>query len=72
MLLKRLLLSLTVVSVFTACAQTTFTALEQQQISIETPGLFDKSDVFTVYSDPWPVSTQAEHKSDNNVEMITR
>ena len=81
MLLKRLLLSLTVVSVFTACAQTTFTALEQQQISIETPGLFDKSDAFTVdfgllrptdYSYPLPVSTQAEHKSDNNVEMITR
>lgn len=80
MRLKRILLSLTVATVFSACAQIQFTALEQQQISIDTPGLFDKSDAFTVdfgllrpsdYCYPLPVSTHAEMKSDNSVDIIT-
>ena len=32
----------------TGCAQSSFTALEQQQISIEDPQLFEKSDAFTI------------------------
>ena len=35
-------------SLFTAWAQQQFTALEQQKISIETPGLFDQSEAFTI------------------------
>ena len=64
-------------SLFPSFAQSAFTALEQQKISIETPGLFDQSDAFTVdfsllkpseYSFPLPVG-QAEARSDYNVEI---
>lgn len=57
-----------------------FTALEQQQISIATPGLFDKSNAFSVdfaglgkseYSFPLPVG-RASVKNDYTVEIRTR
>ena len=62
-----------------AMAKDGFTPLEQQQISIETPGLFDKSDAFTVdfdmladkdYSFPLPVG-KAKLLKDNMVEIST-
>ena len=58
-------------------AQQKFTALEQQKISIETPGLFEQSDAFTVdfgllrqneYSFPLPVG-KAELGKDYTVEI---
>ena len=61
----------------TASAQQKFTALEQQKISIETPGLFEQSDAFTVdfallrqdeYSFPLPVG-KAEMGKDYGVEI---
>lgn len=64
----------------TAVAQTEFTALEQQKINIETPGLFSSSDVFTVefgsmpsadYCFPLPVGT-ATVKSDLSMEIATK
>jgi len=63
----------------TVSAQVQFTPLEQQKISIETPGLFDQSDAFTVdfslfrpeeYSFPLPVG-QAEMGKDYNVMIST-
>lgn len=57
-----------------------FTPLEQQKISIETPGLFDQSDAFTVdfsllrpdeYCFPLPVGTATARK-DYNVEITTK
>ena len=50
MMRRLLLLSLFTIhcSLFISFAQQKFTALEQQKISIETPGLFDRSDAFTV------------------------
>ena len=63
-----------------ACAQSKFTALEQQQISIEDPLLFEKSDAFTIdfaalrdkdYSFPLPVG-KAKMGKDYNVEIETR
>ena len=60
-------------------AQTEFSALEQQKISIKTPGLFDQSDAFTVdfsllkpkeFSFPLPLG-KAEARSDYNVEITT-
>ena len=63
-----------------AMAKDGFTPLEQQQISIETPGLFDKSDAFTVdfdmladkdYSFPLPVG-KAKLLKDNMVEISTK
>ena len=62
-------------SLFLSFAQQKFTALEQQKISIETPGLFDRSDAFTVdfallrqddYSFPLPVG-KAEMGKDYSV-----
>lgn len=62
-----------------ACAQTTFTALEQQKISIETPGLFDRSDSYSVdfaaygakdFCFPLPVGT-AVVTNDNALEITT-
>ena len=66
-------------SLFTSFAQSAFTPLEQQKISIETPGLFEQSDAFTIdfslvrpseYSFPLPVGT-AEARKDYNVEITT-
>ncbi|MGN1263262.1 MAG: M23 family metallopeptidase [Prevotella sp.] len=61
-------------------AQTEFSLLEQQQISIETPGLFDKSNTFTIdfaslpiseYCFPLPVG-KAQNGSDNYMEITTK
>ena len=63
-----------------AVAQYSFTPLEQQKISIETPALFERSDAFTVdfamygkrdYSFPLPVGT-AKALADNEVEITTK
>jgi murein DD-endopeptidase MepM/ murein hydrolase activator NlpD len=62
-----------------AVAQSQFSAMEQQKISIETPGLFEQSDAFTVdfsllkpneYSFPLPVG-KAEARKDYNVEITS-
>lgn len=59
-----LLLTYYVLLTLTSCAQNNFSALEQQQISIADPQLFEKSDAFTIdftsgrdrdYSFPLPV-----------------
>lgn len=63
-----------------APARNQFTAAEQQQISIATPGLFDKSDAFTVefgtvgagdYSFPLPVG-KAEQKTNFFLSIETK
>ena len=73
--LRRLLTAIVVAVTMTMMAKDTFTALEQQQISIATKGLFDKSDAFTVdfdilkdrdYSFPLPVG-KAKLMKDNQV-----
>ena len=80
--MRRLLFILLTVycSLFTSCAQQKFTALEQQKISIETPGLFEQSDAFTVdfalfrqdeYSFPLPVG-KAEMGKDYSVEISSK
>lgn len=62
------------------CAQSRFTAQEQQQISVEDPLLFEKSDAFTIdftsgrdkdYSFPLPVG-KAKMGNDYNVEIETK
>ena len=62
--LRRIFLTSVLVLALSSCAQTKFTALEQQQISIEDPTLFEKYEAFTVdfgamrakdYSFPLPV-----------------
>lgn len=62
------------------CAQDGFTALEQQQISIETVGLFERSDAFSIdfamlkptdYSFPLPVG-KAKKGKDYALEIDTR
>lgn len=63
----------------TATAKDEFTALEQQQICIATPGLFDHSSAFTVdfaglrssdYSFPLPVG-KAQLLGGNEIEVVT-
>lgn len=77
MKLKSILLSILAILALTATAKDDFTALERQQISIATPGLFDHSDAFTVdfaslraadYSFPLPVG-KAELHNDNTVRI---
>ena len=77
--LRRILTAIVVAVTMTMMAKDTFTALEQQQISIATKGLFDKSDAFTVdfdilkdrdYSFPLPVG-KAKLMKDNQVEITT-
>ena len=79
MKLKNLLAAAVVVVTLTSATTDTFTPLEQQQISIETPGLFTRSDAFTVdfaampsgaYSFPLPVG-KARLTKDNNLEIST-
>ncbi len=62
-----------------SCAQSQFTALERQQVSIEDPLLFDKSDAFTInfsagrdkdYCFPLPVG-KAQMSHDYQVEIET-
>ena len=78
--LRHLFLSGVMVLTLSACAQTKFTALEQQQISIEDPALFEKSEAFTIdfgamrdkdYSFPLPVG-KAKMVKDYNVEIETK
>lgn len=77
--MKRLLLILFTfhISLLASFAQQKFSALEQQKVSIDTPGLFDQSDAFTVdfallrpneYSFPLPVG-KAEMGTNYNVEI---
>lgn len=76
---RRILLSAALATVITATAQDEFSMLEQQQISIETPGLFANSNAFSVdfaairpteYSFPLPVG-KAEVQKDNWLEITT-
>ena len=78
MKLRHVFLFLSVMIALSSCAQTQFTALEQQQISIEDPGLFEKSDAFTIdfssgrdrdYSFPLPVG-KAKVMSDYSVDAV--
>lgn len=74
------ILTLILTASLSSCAQTTFTPLEQQKIAIETPGLFERSDAFTVdfaaysdkeYSFPLPVG-KVESTSDNMLIITTK
>lgn len=78
--LKQLLLSAALIVTTTAIAKDEFSALEQQQISIETPGLFTHSEAFTIdfasfrpseYSFPLPIG-KAKILHDYNVEITTK
>jgi murein DD-endopeptidase MepM/ murein hydrolase activator NlpD len=79
MKIRPVLLAIVAMIALSSCAQTQFTALEQQQISIEDPTLFEKSDAFTIdfssgrdrdYSFPLPVG-KAKVMSDYSVEIET-
>lgn len=79
MKIRPFLLAIVTMIALSSCAQTQFTALEQQQISIEDPTLFEKSDAFTIdfssgrdrdYSFPLPVG-KAKVMSDYSVEIET-
>lgn len=76
---RHLLLAAALVVTMGTSADDAFTPLEQQKISIETPGLFDSSDAFTVdfaalrhsdYCFPLPVG-KAKKMKDNYVEIST-
>ena len=81
MMRLRVLLSFFVAtSTLVSCAQTHFTPLEQQQISIEDPQLFENSEAFTIdfasgsdkdYCFPLPVGKAVMGK-DYNVEIETK
>jgi murein DD-endopeptidase MepM/ murein hydrolase activator NlpD len=77
--LKHLLLSAALIPLVALQAKDEFTAAEQQQISIETPGLFSQSDAFTIdfaglresdYCFPLPVG-KATIVKDYNIEIST-
>ena len=79
MKIRHLSLAVVVMFALSSCAQTQFTALEQQQISISDPTLFEKSDAFTIdfssgrdrdYSFPLPVG-KAKVLTDYTVEIET-
>ena len=79
MKIRHLVLAVVTMITLSSCAQTKFTALEQQQISIADPTLFEKSDAFTIdfssgrdrdYSFPLPVG-KAKVLSDYTVEIET-
>ncbi len=78
--IKSLLLFALLFTGLQVSAQQTFTAAEQQQISIETPGLFARSSAFNVdfsslreseYSFPLPVGKATLNK-DNTVSITTK
>ena len=78
--LRRIFLTSVLVLALSSCAQTKFTALEQQQISIEDPTLFEKYEAFTVdfgamrdkdYSFPLPVG-KAKLGKDYYVEIESK
>lgn len=77
---RHISLFVTLVLALSSCAQTKFTALEQQQISIEDPTLFEKYEAFTVdfgamrdkdYSFPLPVG-KAKLGKDYYVEIESK
>ena len=79
MKIRHLVLAVVAMITLSSCAQTKFTALEQQQISIADPILFEKSDAFTIdfssgrdcdYSFPLPVG-KAKVLTDYTVEIET-
>lgn len=79
MKLKKAILTLALSTGFIAAQADDFTPLEQQQISIETPGLFNNSNAFTVdfgtltnkeYCFPLPVAKHVEVTKDNDL-LIT-
>ncbi len=78
--LRKILLSSLMILTMSSCAQSRFTALEQQQISIEDPKLFEKSNAFTIdfaavrdkgYSFPLPVG-KAKVVDDYQIEIETK
>ncbi len=78
--IKSLLLSTLLFAGIQVSAQQNFTAAEQQQISIETPGLFARSSAFNVdfstlreseYSFPLPVGKATLNK-DNTISITTK
>ncbi len=78
--LRQQLPTLLLLWTLSACSQTTFTALEQQQISVEDPALFEKSQAFTLdfaacpekeYSFPLPVG-RAKMQKDYLVEIQSK
>lgn len=81
MRLRHLLVSASVVVItMTSATKDNFTPLEQQQISIETAGLFERSNAFTVdfaglrtgdYCFPLPVG-KAKLLKDNTLEITTK
>lgn len=82
MTIRKILLSIAVVISTTASSpvKQLFTAAEQQQISIATPGLFARSDAFNVdltllksseYSFPLPVG-KATLRKNSTVEIVTK
>ena len=80
MKLKYLLTIVACILIMTSATEDEFTALERQQISIVTPGLFDHSEAFSIdfggyrksdYSFPLPVG-KAEIKSGNEMEITTK
>lgn len=77
--MRRMLAIVAIVAAVSLAAKEDFTPLEQQQISIATPGLFGKSSAFTVdfaalrqsdYSFPLPVG-KARVAKDNSIEITT-
>ena len=74
MRIKKLLLAIATLTLVSATpVKHQFTAAEQQQISISTPGLFDRSDAFSIdlgllkpneYSFPLPVGKATMRKND--------
>lgn len=78
--LRQLLLSPLFIVVMTSTANSSFTQLEQQQISISTPGLFSRSNAFSVdfdalrnseWSFPLPVG-RTSVTSDYKIEITTK
>ena len=71
---RHLILTTIIMLTLTACAQVKFTAMEQQQISVEDPQLFERSDAFTIdftggrdkdYAFPLPVGKATMGKEYN-------
>jgi murein DD-endopeptidase MepM/ murein hydrolase activator NlpD len=78
--LRKLMLLLSCFVTFSAMAKDQFTALEQQQISIETPGLFSRSNAFSIdftvlnaneYCFPLPVG-KANAVGNGDIEIETK
>jgi len=79
MKIKSFILMMTLMPTLSGCAQSKFTPVEQQQISIEDPALFERSNAFTIdfnsgrdkdYCFPLPVG-KAKMGKDYNVEIET-